>query len=74
MTGPGCSTRFGPTGGCCTAHLILYGFAYPAERDKVPGWVHDELSDRLNAEQAEDPPPDRVCRGSLLAATQYIRT
>ena len=54
------------------AHLILFGFAYPGERDRVPGWVMDDLAGRLRAELAVRPPSHRVCQGVLLAATQYL--
>jgi hypothetical protein len=54
------------------AHLVLFGFAYPAERGKVPPWVMRELADRLGREVDQPPPIDRVCQGVLLAAAQYL--
>lgn len=53
------------------AHLLAFGFAYPAERDKVPARVMDELIDRVRAE----PPAagaEKVCRGTLLSWDQYL--
>lgn len=64
--------RFGPNWRVLYSHLVLYGFVYPAERDRVPGWVLHELNRRLAAELRADPPAGRVCRGTLLAAAQYI--
>jgi hypothetical protein len=64
--------RFGPHWRVLFAHLILFGFAYPAERDRVPGWVMRELAGRLHAEVKTAPPDDRVCQGTLLAAAQYL--
>lgn len=64
--------RFGPNWRVLYSHLILYGFVYPAERGQVPGWLLDELCGRLAAERSGPPPPEKVCRGTLLAATQYI--
>lgn len=64
--------RFGPQWRVLYAHLVLYGFAYPAERDQVPGWVMRELAGRLHAEVKAPPPDDRVCQGTLLAAAQYL--
>lgn len=50
-------------------HLLLFGFAYPAERDKVPAWVLDELMDRV---RAEPPAEQNVCRGTLLSWDQFL--
>ena len=50
-------------------HLLLFGFAYPAEREKVPTWVLDELMDRV---RAEPPAEANVCRGTLLSWDQYL--
>jgi hypothetical protein len=55
------------------AHVILFEFAFPTERDRVPEWVRAELLSR-----AGDPPPDRdataeqVCFGTLLSHMQYL--
>jgi hypothetical protein len=64
--------RFGPNWRVLYSHLILFGFVYPAERDRVPAWVLRELNRRLRDELGSDPPAERVCQGTLLAATQYI--
>ena len=50
-------------------HLMFFTFAYPAERDKVPAWVLDELIQRL---RTEPPEADRVCRGTMLSWDQYL--
>jgi hypothetical protein len=51
------------------SHLLTFGFAYPAERDKVPGWVIDELVERVRNE----PPADaKICRGTMLSWDQYL--
>ena len=64
--------RFGDHWRVLYAHLLLFGYAYPAERAKVPAWVMGELAGRLAGEVGERPPDDRVCQGTLLAAAQYI--
>jgi hypothetical protein len=51
------------------AHLLLFGYAYPSERDHVPGWVMDELLVKVRAEQ---PTEDPVCKGTFLAIRQYL--
>ncbi|HJQ84265.1 MAG TPA: hypothetical protein VKA21_09335 [Candidatus Binatia bacterium] len=53
------------------SHLVLFGFAYPGERDVVPAWVMEELLDRLGVEVHGPPPTDRVCQGMLLSRAQY---
>jgi hypothetical protein len=63
--------RFGDHWRVLYAHLVLFGFAYPADRDRVPVWVMRELTGRLQAEPGEAP-GDRVCRGTLLAAVSYL--
>jgi hypothetical protein len=64
--------RFGPHWRVLLSHLILFGYAYPAERGRIPAWVMHELFGHLRAEVEEPPPNGRVCRGTLLAAAQYL--
>jgi hypothetical protein len=64
--------RFGPRWRVLLAHLVLYGFVYPAERTRVPEAPMSELLARLRAERAEEPPSDRVCQGTLLSRAQYL--
>ncbi len=64
--------RFGPNWRVLYSHLVLFGFVYPAERDRVPDWVVRELTYRFQDDLNAPPPADRVCQGTLLAATQYI--
>jgi hypothetical protein len=63
--------RFGPHWRVLYAHVVLFGFVYPAERDRVPTWVIDELAARFRAEAGAEP-DDRTCGGTLLSATQYL--
>ena len=64
--------RFGPHWRVLLAHLILFGFIFPSERSRVPGWVTQELLKRVETEQAEPEPPDPVCYGTLLSWSQYL--
>jgi hypothetical protein len=64
--------RFGPHWRVLHAHLVLFGFVYPTERDRVPEWVTEELSARLRAESRGPSRDDRPCAGTLLSATQYL--
>ena len=53
-------------------HLVLFGFIYPAERDKVPARVLRVFADRLGRESAGPPPEGQVCCGTLLSREQYL--
>ena len=64
--------RFGDHWRVLLSHLVLYGFIYPAERDRVPAWVMSALMRRLSGELGGSPPAERVCRGTLLSREQYI--
>jgi hypothetical protein len=54
------------------AHLVLFGFVYPAERGKIPRAVMDELGCRLERELQSPPPVGRLCQGTLLSRAQFL--
>jgi hypothetical protein len=62
--------RFGKCWPVLLAHLILFGFVYPSEEEAVPRWVLEELTGRL---RDQEPIRRRVCQGTLLSRTQYVR-
>lgn len=64
--------RFGPHWRILLIHLTLYGFVYPADRDRVPQGVLHELTDRLRTETDTPPPADAPCQGTLLSRAQYL--
>jgi Nucleotidyl transferase of unknown function (DUF2204) len=64
--------RFGAHWRILFGHLVLFGFIYPAERDKIPAWLLKKLSDRLNSEIEAPLPPEQICFGTLLAREQYL--
>jgi hypothetical protein len=51
------------------AHVILYRFAYPSARSRVPAWVVNELCRRTQHDI--DDIEGRVCRGHLISGVQY---
>lgn len=53
------------------AHLVMYRFAFPSDRSRVPEWVMRELLRRTWDEVAEGDWERRVCRGSLVSKVQY---
>lgn len=64
--------RFGPHWRVLLSHLILFGFIYPSERNRIPQAVVEELLQRWQAERRATPPAERVCQGTLLSRTQYL--
>jgi hypothetical protein len=64
--------RFGPHWRVLLAHLVLFGFIYPGDRERIPGWVMQELIGRLQASMSAAPPRARLCRGTLLSRQQYL--
>lgn len=65
--------RFGGHWRVLLAHLALFGYIYPGERDHVPAWVMLELAERLAREtQAPGGPDAHVCAGTLLSREQYL--
>lgn len=64
--------RFGPRHyRVLLAHLVLFGFIYPNERNKVPTEVMGALMGALERELHTPPPAGRVCQGTLLSRAQF---
>ena len=64
--------RFGPYGRVLLAYVVLFGFVYPGERDRIPAWVTDQLLDLLARERHAPPTRARLCQGTLLSRQQYL--
>jgi hypothetical protein len=64
--------RFGAHWRVLLSHLVMFGFIYPGERDIVPAWVMNKLTDWLRKETTGEPAADRVCHGTLLSRAQYL--
>jgi hypothetical protein len=54
------------------AHLVLFGYIYPAERERVPAAVLEVLMARLREEQEVAGAPEPVCQGTMLSREQYL--
>ena len=68
-------SRFGEHWPVLLSHLILFGFIYPTERNRVPEWVMRDLLGRASGQLASgDRPPadERLCQGTLLSRGQYL--
>ena len=53
-------------------HLLNFRYIYPSERDRVPRWVMDELTERLRTHLDMPPPQVKVCRGRVFSPRDYI--
>lgn len=50
--------------------LQFFDYAYPADRDRVPDWIRDELYDRARAD-SDARPDDLRCRGTLVSRFSF---
>jgi hypothetical protein len=63
--------RYGANWRVLLAHLVFFGFIYPAERARVPESVMRELMGRLDRELTVNG-TEHVCNGTLLSREQYL--
>lgn len=64
--------RFGPHWRVLFAHLCLFGFMYPSERNRIPAWIMAGLMGRLDHEMRIAPPTQRIAQGTLVSREQYL--
>jgi hypothetical protein len=64
--------RFGVHWRLLLSHIILFGFAYPSERSRIPEWVIDDLLGKLRGETDSPSSSERICQGTLLSREQYL--
>ena len=65
--------RYGPYWRALYAHIVLFGFIYPSDRDKVPAWVVDELAGRMRAETHAGNADEKICYGTIVSRQQYLK-
>ncbi len=53
------------------AHIVLFGYVYPGERDSIPADIVTELLARMENEEATEVVDERLCRGPMLSRSQY---
>jgi predicted nucleotidyltransferase len=53
------------------AHIILFRFVYPSEKNIIPEWLVKMLTERAAEDEKLPPAIERVCRGPLIDQTQY---
>jgi Nucleotidyl transferase of unknown function (DUF2204) len=61
--------RFGAHSRVLYAHLVLFGYVFPSETQRIPRWVMDELSARV---QGDVDAGGHTCRGTMLSREQYL--
>jgi hypothetical protein len=54
------------------SHLVMFGFIYPAERNRIPAEVWEELLGRLSDERQINAPNEKICNGTLISRAQYL--
>jgi len=64
--------RYGERWRVLFLNLVLFGFAYPGERTRIPRRVMDTLMERLRAELDADAEVGRLCQGTLLSRQQFL--
>ena len=63
--------RFGSHWRLLLSHLLLFGFIYPCDRNRVPSSLMSDLLQRAQEELSVNC-DDRVCRGTLISRAQYL--
>lgn len=63
--------RFGPDWRLLLSYMVLFGFIYPSDKQRLPETVLADLL-RWTLEDQRVPFDDRICRGTLLSRQQYL--
>jgi hypothetical protein len=71
MDWPQLVANFGDHWRVLFSHLVLFGFIYPGERSRIPTWVMQQLSQKLEQESSQPQSTEKLCQGTLLAPLQY---
>lgn len=64
--------RFGIHWRVLLAHLVLFGFVWPGERQRIPAGLVEGLLARLQEELQQAAPETKLCAGTLLSREQYL--
>jgi len=68
-------SRFGEHWKVLLTHLLLFGYIYPAEQDKIPEKVLNALLHRLQNDMTPASPAvedQHICQGTVLSREQYL--
>jgi hypothetical protein len=64
--------RFGDDWRVIFSHVVMFGFVYPGERDKIPPEILEYFSRRLAAENGGSKVDEKLCKGTFLSRAQYL--
>ena len=64
--------RFGSNYRVLLSQLIMFGFVYPEESEKVPPSVMASLLGRISSQESAPSRLHKICRGTLLSREQYL--
>lgn len=53
------------------AHIIIFRFIYPSERENVPAWLLKEFVSRIEHQMDLPTPQDKVSRGTILSTNEF---
>jgi hypothetical protein len=53
------------------AHIVLFRYVYPTERNLVPDWLMDELMSRVELQRKMPLPLKKPCRGRIFSRDDY---
>jgi hypothetical protein len=64
--------RFGEDWRVLASHLVLFGFIYPGDRERIPASVMNEIVERMRTESPAPKSNGSACQGTLLSRAQYL--
>ncbi len=64
--------RFGDRWRILLLNLLLFGFVYPGERDRIPARVMQLLLRRATSEVETNADVGRLCQGTVVSRQQYL--
>jgi hypothetical protein len=53
-------------------HLLLFGYIYPEDADRIPNRVMDRLLEKVGNDGRSERNESRLCRGTILSRSQYL--
>jgi len=65
-------SRFGSNWPVLLSHLILFGYIYPDEAERIPPGVMTELLGRLRKDRSSPAAKEHICRGTILSRSQFL--
>ena len=64
--------RFGDDWRVLFSHVVMFGFVYPGERDKIPQAVMDLFARKFASEVGKQTDDEHLCKGTFLSRAQYL--